>query len=453
MKGCPAKCTSCIIPNFNAASTANELQCTGCLPGFFLSQGQCVTECPSDTFVSPQDNLTCTCMSYPLSSGTLNLSDLACDSSCSSCLGSSTFCLACAGNLLASNGKCVQACPSNTFQSSGACLTCHPDCTTCSGGNFNQCSSCPSDRPVPDNGRCLPTCGQSQFFDTTTSSCQSCDSSCSSCSGTGSSNCLGCASTSSVLRSGSCTTANCVDNSTVVPGLGVCLSDLIIVPQGSQTSSLPSLPSITGINEPTTVVVRRPLTWWEILLMTLGCAFIFVVFLWLCRRKAKKRRAKRTAEFATSKGLDRKQNWRWRLIRFGEKLFGHSDNRRVLIRHPNNRESESVKLAKIRDAEEARNSSDGLLKDDDDDIVKIIGSYREHDPPLSQDDVRPLSGISSHAAPSIYSQVTGAARRGPDVRQPVKELTSRFSDSTQNSWEHRRKSPDHKSKNPFASLV
>ena len=187
--------------------------------------------------------------------------------------------------------------------------------------------------------------------------------------------------------------------------------------------------------------------------MTLGCAFIFVVFLWLCRRKAKKRRAKRTAEFATSKGLDRKQNWRWRLIRFGEKLFGHSDNRRVLIRHPNNRESESVKLAKIRDAEEARNSSDGLLKDDDDDIVKIIGSYREHDPPLSQDDVRPLSGISSHAAPSIYSQVTGAARRGPDVRQPVKELTSRFSDSTQNSWEHRRKSPDHKSKNPFASLV
>jgi len=185
--------------------------------------------------------------------------------------------------------------------------------------------------------------------------------------------------------------------------------------------------------------------------MTLGCAFIFVVFLWLCRRKAKKRRAKRTAEFAASKGLAQKQNWRWHLIRFGEKLFGHSENRRVPIRDPNNRENESVKLAKIRDAEEARTSSDGLLKDDDDDIVKIIGSYREAPP--SQDDVRPLSGISSHAAPSIYSQVTGAARRGPDVRQPVKELTSRFSDSTQSSYEPRRKSPVHKSKNPFASLV
>ena len=61
--GCPAKCTSCKIPNFNAASTVNQLQCTGCLPGFFLSQGQCVPQCPGGTFVTPQDNLTCTGMS------------------------------------------------------------------------------------------------------------------------------------------------------------------------------------------------------------------------------------------------------------------------------------------------------------------------------------------------------------------------------------------------------
>ena len=57
---CPAKCTSCKIPNFNVASTVNQLQCTGCLPGFVLSNGQCVESCPSGTFLSPQDNLTCT---------------------------------------------------------------------------------------------------------------------------------------------------------------------------------------------------------------------------------------------------------------------------------------------------------------------------------------------------------------------------------------------------------
>lgn len=436
---CPAKCTSCKIPNFNVASTVNQLQCTGCLPGFFLSKGQCVQKCPDGTFVSPQDNLTCA----------------ACDSSCSTCSGLSTFCLSCANAELASNGKCVQTCPSNTFQSSGSCLTCHPDCATCSGGGFNQCSSCPPDRPVLVNGRCLPTCSKSQFFDTTTSSCQSCDSSCSSCSGAGPSNCLACANTNSVLRSGTCTTANCVNNSTVVPGLGVCLSDLVIIPQGSQTGSLSPLPSITGINKPTTVVVRRLLAWWEILLMALGCAFIFVVFIWLCRRRAKKRRAKQTAMFAASKGLDQKQNWRWRLIRLRERLFGQSKKQKATMRSSEEYESESVKLSKIRAAEEARTSSDALLGNEED-LVKLIGSYQYAKAPsprgsrISVDDARSIGDVSSHASSSIYSQVTGTPRRGPDPRQPVKQLTSRFSNSTLSSYEHRRNSPDFtRSRNPF----
>lgn len=59
LQGCGAKCTSCKIPNFSVASTVNQKQCTGCIPGFFLSNGTCVNACPSGTFVSPQDNLTC----------------------------------------------------------------------------------------------------------------------------------------------------------------------------------------------------------------------------------------------------------------------------------------------------------------------------------------------------------------------------------------------------------
>ena len=56
---CGAKCTSCEIPNFGVGSTASQRQCTACLPGTFLSQGECVGSCPSGTFVSPKDHSTC----------------------------------------------------------------------------------------------------------------------------------------------------------------------------------------------------------------------------------------------------------------------------------------------------------------------------------------------------------------------------------------------------------
>lgn len=64
--GCPAKCTSCQIPNFNVASTIDQVQCTGCLPGFVLSKGKCIESCPSGTFLDPKDNVTCSGWSIPL---------------------------------------------------------------------------------------------------------------------------------------------------------------------------------------------------------------------------------------------------------------------------------------------------------------------------------------------------------------------------------------------------
>ena len=171
----------------------------------------------------------------------------------------STFCLTCANNQLASGGKCVSSCPSNTFSSSGVCTTCHPNCASCSGSAFNQCSSCPSNLPVLTNGWCLPTCSKSQVFDKTSSMCQSCDSSCSSCSGSGPSNCLACSSSSQILHVGTCVSASCSGSSNVIPGLGVCLSDLVEVPQASGTSTSAPLPSITGLKLPTIISNRRPL--------------------------------------------------------------------------------------------------------------------------------------------------------------------------------------------------
>ncbi|TFK64336.1 hypothetical protein BDN72DRAFT_963270 [Pluteus cervinus] len=323
---CGAKCTSCKVPNFNVASTPDQVQCTGCLPGSVISNGNCVDSCPAGTVVSSQDNLTC----------------VPCTSPCASCAGSPNFCLSCTGGQLAFEGKCISnTCPPGSFPfpaspaTPNACHTCHADCATCTGSSFNQCTTCPPNRPVLSNGRCLPTCARNQFFSPGSGSnpvgqCQSCDSSCATCSGSGSGSCMSCPDGSGmVLRAGKCVTAQSTCPAApsssssgsgtangVVPGLGVCLTELILLP--SSATNLPPLPTITGLTDPTNVqTVKRPLTWWEILLMALGCAFIFLVIIMLWRRRAKKQRKQRTKMFVEKKGLDRGQGmgWRWRLGR------------------------------------------------------------------------------------------------------------------------------------------
>ena len=87
--------------------------------------------------------------------------------------------------------------------------------------------------------------------------------------------------------------------------------------------------------------------------MALGCAFIFVVILMLWRRHARKRRAKATAMFAAAKNLDKRGGWRWRLIRFGERLFGHKRSR---LAYPP--EQEQMRLEKLRADEEAQYERD-----------------------------------------------------------------------------------------------
>ncbi|KAF7347454.1 Extracellular matrix protein FRAS1 [Mycena venus] len=412
---CGAKCTSCEIASFNVASTVNQLKCTGCLKGTVLSNGQCIDTCPTGTFLSPKDNVTCT----------------ACDSSCSTCSGSATSCLTCPTGQLALNGKCVSTCPSNTFSASGVCLACHPDCATCNGPSFTQCASCPSNRPVLSSGRCLPTCSKAQFFDAASGACQPCDGSCSSCSGSGPSNCLACSSANQVLRAGTCTAATCNNSTSVVPGLGVCLSDLVIVTSVAEnngtitqpTKPTPSPPPAT----PAATTVGRALAWWEILPHDARLRLHLPA------------RAHRTAAFAASKRLDPKTSWRWRLLRFGEKLFGHKASRRASPPQITTEdvESEAIKLMKMRNAEEARHHLE-MEK------LQLFGAY-EYSRAGSVRSGRAPSSRSSHShAPStlpsldgrrerehhtaiaeqvsrasIYSQMTGEPRTAPEPRQPV----------------------------------
>jgi hypothetical protein len=126
-------------------------------------------------------------------------------SPCTSCAEAPDKCLSCSKGKFASSGKCVNTCPEGTFVSNHTCINCHPDCETCKGASFTQCLSCPQNLPVLNSGRCLATCLQPQFFDTTNSTCTDCDSSCSSCSGSGPAKCLSCAVSSYIVVNGTCT--------------------------------------------------------------------------------------------------------------------------------------------------------------------------------------------------------------------------------------------------------
>ncbi|KAF8626282.1 hypothetical protein AX15_004954 [Amanita polypyramis BW_CC] len=394
---CGPHCTSCEIPNFTIASTVNQAQCTGCLPGYLLSKGQCVQSCPEGTFVSPQDNATC----------------IPCNSECTTCANSADFCLSCPSNGLAFNGKCVTECPSNTILSNSsndtrACVTCHPDCAACSGPSFTQCTNCPVTRPILSNGRCLSTCNRGQFFDLTSKSCQQCDSTCATCSGSADNQCLSCNS-ERVLRAGTCVPSACNGEVGVIDGLGICFSDLVRLPASTTTNgtAIP-LPTISGLTQP--VTKKEKLAWWQVLLMAFGCAFIFLVIVLLWRKGARRKRSQKTAIFVRAKGMDGK--WWWQRSRLA-RLFGGTQQRSAV-----HDEDEGVGLKlRLRDMEEIG------------DIEKMEDRRWSRQSTISKlssihdEDIRRRRDIGKSAS-GIYSEIMGVGRQGPEPRQPVKEESS-----------------------------
>lgn len=212
--------------------------------------------------------------------------------------------------------------------------------------------------------------------------------------------------------------------------------------------------------------------------MALGCAFIFVLVLMCWRRRARKRRAAATANFAAAKRLDHSRGWRLRLARFGERLFGHKKGQRWML--PANHDD--IRLAKLRAAEEARldpalekmrlAESERHERDmarlraselrHEHDMDKLLDAYdytragssrapspmpslrsydsdRHSHKASSRGSNKALTANDKLAQESLYSQVTGQPRRAPEPRQPVRGIpdvpSSRFSQSTTySSW-------------------
>jgi hypothetical protein len=193
------------------------------------------------------------------------------------------------------------------------------------------------------------------------------------------------------------------------------------------------------------ITVRRGLSWWEILLMTLGCAFIFVAILWCWRRRARKQREKRTKTFARVKKLDDpQQGWRWRLVRFGERLFGHR-RKGPQSELPVAYDRDSIYSSKIRPIDhdiklrnlapakpEAKELSTKKRETMDDLISAYAYSVQSRDshapsalPSLDgrrkDEYTRGLKARIEQDSRSLYSEVTGHQRLTPEPRQPLKK--------------------------------
>lgn len=206
----------------------------------------------------------------------------ACDASCRTCVGTSTFCTSCPAGAVF-NGTCVSECPPNTLLAKDSCQTCHLDCATCSApGSASACLTCPPTRPVLSNGRCVPFCAAGSFFNMANATCISCSEGCSSCLAPDS--CTACRDGFNVTA-GACSPAAC--EGPYAAGLGTCLSSFVT--KGPTTNA-------TAVELPPVASTHSKPLFWLIGLFGALAALVLVAALYI-RRERKRTRAA-TTEFA-----------------------------------------------------------------------------------------------------------------------------------------------------------
>lgn len=242
-------------------------------------------------------------------------------------------------------------------------------------------------------GRCLPTCTKGEFSDKDSNSCKSCDDSCTTCSASGADQCLSCTD-GEVLRLGRCVRSN--GGCQTLKGLGVCLNDLVIIPNSTTGADIPE-PSTTGITSPTEVKTGNKLKWWQILLMALGGIFIGLVMIIMWHRHARKKRAEKTRAWATERGV------------LGGK--GGSWWRRIFARKP--RKSYDIYPEKEDWIPRYRDAVNAELSDS-----AVDGPIDAHS------DKRPKWEHRSRTTPgnrSLFSEITGEQKKIPEPRVPFRK--------------------------------
>lgn len=129
-----------------------------------------------------------------------------CDNSCQGCTGpNASECLDCRPNfnlkkssIGSATGTCECPLASGFFQAGATCSRCHESCTTCTGSQAYQCSTCKTGYlEIKNSAGVLVKCSQGcplldQWYDTISTSCKSCNTECTSCEGPANDNCLSC---------------------------------------------------------------------------------------------------------------------------------------------------------------------------------------------------------------------------------------------------------------------
>ncbi|KAK7933749.1 hypothetical protein WMY93_004645 [Mugilogobius chulae] len=235
-RACHSSCSSCWGPSVS--------QCSDCLSGLFLQQGQCVETCGEGMYPQHQTCHNChpSCRSCvgPLASDCVlclkpeqvlvpqyhssqhgicaakcpkfSFTDQQhvcrdCDSSCLQCTGpSSDSCVSCPSLSSLLQGRCVSQCPEGRYSEDGVCQECSADCQRCTadlraaGGSV--CLWCKAPRTWLLGDHCVSECPVGHFG--RHGACVECHSSCESCSGAGALSCTSCPAPSVLLRSGQC---------------------------------------------------------------------------------------------------------------------------------------------------------------------------------------------------------------------------------------------------------
>ncbi|KAL4456077.1 hypothetical protein ABPG74_014038 [Tetrahymena malaccensis] len=163
---CSYACKTCSGPGDNQCLT-----CIDNINGFPLyktSDNKCLIQCPLNTY---SDLATKSC--------------LACDKSCSQCVGPApTDCTVCSDGYIyrAASKMCLIECPTGEYNQrvSNTCEKCMSLCYTCV--NANQCTSCPSPQYLSNDGtQCLAQCPQDQYQNEDNRKCIICPTNCLKC--------------------------------------------------------------------------------------------------------------------------------------------------------------------------------------------------------------------------------------------------------------------------------
>ena len=202
-------------PKF-CSECVDDHSCIKCQEGAVrLQNGECADECPD--------------LSYAAANGTC----VPCHHSCLSCDGpTEKDCTSCPGQLsLGEDGTCSIRSPSSCQDGTYfdhrklECHSCHVTCAKCSGKESTQCTLCNGSYTLINDGRCVDTrqlqnCGPGHYLNPSSLECTPCPSLCANCSGD--TTCLSCLESHYLLSNGTCV-ESCPEHTVTDNSTNVCL--------------------------------------------------------------------------------------------------------------------------------------------------------------------------------------------------------------------------------------